>query len=227
VAFIACVVFVASIAIAVIACFIWPYSPGSSTVGSIFETLQENPLGGLVSLDVMMVVIMPIMVLPLLGVYVALKPVNESYALIALVLGLMGNVVIFAGRPVVEMVYLSDQYAAATSEMARASYLAAGEAFHAVFGGTAWASSLVLVGISGIISSLLMLRSRVFTRATAWVGLAISVVGLAFWVPGVGALLSLLATIGGVVWYLQLARAFYRLGWGRTTTSEATTMAKG
>ncbi|MGD2147410.1 MAG: hypothetical protein PVH41_12010 [Anaerolineae bacterium] len=45
VAFIACVVFVASIAIAVIACFIWPYSPGSASVASIFEMLQENRLG--------------------------------------------------------------------------------------------------------------------------------------------------------------------------------------
>jgi len=89
-------------------------------------------------------------------------------------------------------------------------------------------SSLVLVGITGVISSLVLLRSATFTRATAYVGLAISVVGLAFWVPGIGALLSLLATVGGVVWHLQLARAFYRLGWGGTTTTEVgTTMAKG
>jgi len=38
-------------------------------------------------------------------------------------------------------------------------------------------------------------------------------VGLAFWVPRIGALLSLLATVGGVIWYLQLARAFYQIGW--------------
>ncbi|MGD2147409.1 MAG: DUF4386 family protein [Anaerolineae bacterium] len=161
-----------------------------------------------------MVVIIPIMVLPLLAVYVALKPVNESYALIALVLRLMGNLVIFAGRPVVEMAYLSNQYAVATSDAARNQYLAAGEAFHAVFGGTAWASSLVLVGISGVISSLLMLRSTVFTKAKGHVGLGMSVVGLAFWLPGIWAILSLLATVGGVVWYLQLAHTFYRLGWG-------------
>jgi hypothetical protein len=181
--------------------------------------LQDNRVGGLVSLDFLMVLLMPIMILPILALYVALKPVNESYAIIALVLGLIGNTIIFAGRPVAEMAYLSDQFAVATSELAKNQYLAAGEALHALFNGTAWMSSMFLIGISGIINSLLMLRSKVFTKATAYVGLIVSIAGLGFLIPGIGPILSLTATIGGVVWYLQIARVFYRLAWEPTNDS--------
>jgi hypothetical protein len=210
---VSCLVFVASIVIAVIAYFIWPYTPGFTTVESIFVLLQENRMGGLISLDFLMVLMMPIMILPLLGLWAALKPVNESYAIIALALGLIGTTIIFAGRPVAEMAYLSDQFADATSEVARSQYLAAGEALHALFNGTAWMSSMFLIGISGVINSLLMLRSKFFTKATAYVGIIVSIAGLGFLFPGIGPILSLAATIGGVIWYLQIARTLYQFGW--------------
>ena len=59
----------------------------------------------------------------------------------------------------------------------------------------------------------MMLRSRAFGRATAYVGLGLSVFGYSFWIPVVGPILSLLGTVLGVVWYVLMARDFYRLGW--------------
>jgi len=210
---ITCMIFPVTIILAVVAYFIWPYTPGVISVADIFASLQSNLLGGLVSLDLFMVLLMPVAALITLAMYVALKEVNASYALIALVLGLMGYTIIFAGRPLVEMAYLSDHYAAATSEIAQNHYLAAGEALHALFNGTAWMASMVLVGVSGVILSLLMLKSIAFTKATAYSGLVVSIGGLGFLIPVIGPLLSLVATIGGVVWYGLMARDFYRLGW--------------
>ena len=218
---ISCLVFIASIVIAVIAYFIWPYTPGLTSVENIFTLLQDNRMGGLISLDILMVLLMPIMIFPILALYAALKSVNESYAIIALVLGLIGNTIIFAGRPVAEMAYLSDQFTTATSESAKAQYLAAGEALHALFNGTAWMASMFLIGISGTINSLLMFRSNVFSKAAAYVGLIVSIGGFGFFFPGIGAILSLTATIGGVVWYLQVARVFYQLGWGTLRVESA------
>lgn len=219
IAFISCIVFSVSIVIAVIAYFIWPYSPGTASVAEIFDELQSNRFGGLISLDFMMVVLMPIMILPVLALFTSLKQVNESYALIALTFGLIGSVLIFMGRPLAEMVYLSNQYASETSDMMKNNYLAAGEAFHALFEGTAWMASLITVGISGVINSLLMFQSKFFNKATAYTGLVVSIVGLAFWIPGIGPILSLLATIGGVIWYLLLAQSFFKLGWDRSNAS--------
>lgn len=213
IAAVTCILFPIGIILAVVAYFIWPYTPGIISVADIFASLQRNLLGGLVSLDLFMVLLMPVAALITLAMYVALKEVNESYALIALVLGLMGYTIIFAARPLAEMTYLSDQYAAATSEIAQNRYLAAGEALHALFNGTAWMASMLLVGISGVISSLLMLKSTTFTKATAYSGLVVSLGGLGFLIPVIGPLLSLVATIGGVVWYGLMGRDFYRLGW--------------
>ena len=92
VGFVACATFPVFIIIAVVAYFIWPYAPGFTSVQEIFTDLQTNPLGGLVSLDLSVVVLMPVMIFETLAVYAALRSVNESYAFIALVLGLMGVV---------------------------------------------------------------------------------------------------------------------------------------
>jgi hypothetical protein len=218
---VACILFPASIVFAIIAYLIWPYTPGASSVADIFVALQSNRLAGLMSLDLAMVPIMPMAILHLLALYVALKPVNESYALIALVLGLVGTILILTARPMVEMVYLSNQYATATSEAAKAQYLAAGEAFHALFGGTAWLWWNILIGIGNAINSALMLRSPVFSKVTAYLGIGISLVTLVFWIPGIGALLSLLATAGSVAWYLLQIRTFFRLGWGQSNAPQA------
>jgi hypothetical protein len=210
---ITCLLFPVGIILAVVAYFIWPYTPGLTSVAEIFASLQDDRLGGLVSLDLFMVLLMPVAVLPTLAIYAGTKQVNHTYAFVALVFGLMGYTVIFSARPLAEMVYLSDHYVAATNEIARGHYLAAGEALHALFNGTAWMSSMALIGVSGGISSLLMVRSRTFAKATAYAGLIVTISGLGVFVPGIGALLSLAATIGGVIWYPLMARDFYRLGW--------------
>jgi hypothetical protein len=217
--FIACAAFPVFILIAVIAYFIWPYAPGFTSVAEIFTDLQNNRFGGLVSLDLSVVVLMPVMIFEMLALYAALKGVNESYTLVALVIGLIGVVLWLVSKPLVEMVYLSEQYAAATSEVARNQYLAAGEALNAVFSGTSWMLSQFFISISGVISCLLMLRTNFFSRVTAYVGLALAIFGISFWIPVIGAILSLLGTIGGVVWYILLAKDFYRMGWQQPVTS--------
>jgi hypothetical protein len=209
--FIACAAFPVFILIAIIAYFIWPYSPGYTSVADIFVDLQTNRLGGLMSLDLSVVVLMPVIILEMLALYAALKQINESYALIALVFGLMGAALWWVSKPLIEMVYVSNQFAAATSEMERSQYLAAGETLSAISSGTAWMLSQFLIAISGGISSLLMLRCKYFCRATAYVGVALAFLGISFWIPEIGAFLSLLSTFGGMIWFALMARDFYRL----------------
>jgi hypothetical protein len=213
---IACSILVAAIPLAIIAFFIWPYSPGFTSVANIFDTLQSDRLAGLMSLDLSVIIIEPFMILQVLALYVALKHVNESYALIALVLGLMGILLWLAARPLVEMSYLSDQYAAATTEMAKSHYLAAGEALHALFNGSAWMLSQFLIAISGTISDLLMLRTRFFSKWTAYTGLVLALPGFIFWIPTVGMYFSLVGTLFGTLWFILMARDFIRMGWGKS-----------
>jgi hypothetical protein len=200
--------------LAIIAFFTWPYSPEVVSTEEIFTNLQTDPIGGLFSLDPLLLLIDLIIILPLLALYAALKPVNESYALIALVLGLISVILIIVARPIIELFYLSGQYASAATETSRSQYLAAGEALVALFNGTAWMVSTIFLAISGLISALLMFQSNIFTKTTAYVGIIAIIPQFGFFVPGIGPLLLLVATFGGVVWYILIARTFYQLGWG-------------
>ena len=210
---VASILIAVAILFAIAAFFIWPFKPGSASTADIFAALQADRLGGLMSLDLPMPVIVLMSSLPLLALYVALKRVNESLALIALVLGLISIVALIPARSLAELVLLSESYARATSEAARNHYLAAGEALHALFNGTAWMVYTVLGGVSTLIFSWLMLRSRIFSPITAYIGFASVIGGMGIFIPLIGIPLSLLATLGGVIWSILLARTFVRLGW--------------
>lgn len=215
---VACIILAAAIPLAILAYFIWPYAPGVSSVAEIFASLQKDQLAGLISLDLSVVLLEPLAILQTLALYAALKKVNESYALIALVLGLMGILLWLTARPLVELTYLSEQYAAATTEAARHQYLAAGEALHALFNGSAWMFSQFLIAISSTISDLLMLKTRFFSKWTAYTGLILAIPGFIFWVPTVGMYAMLIGTLAGTIWFILMARDFIRMGWDKSNS---------
>lgn len=203
---------------AIVAFFIQPYAPREMPTAEILGLLQTDLFRGLLALDLFLLLTEFVIVLPLLALYAALKQVNESYALIALVMGLMSVVLIIFARPLTEMVYLSNQYTAA-ADAGQGPYLAAAEALIAVFDGTAWIGYTVFLALSTIISGALMLGSPDFGRAAGYVGIVVGATPLGFFIPGLGPLLLLIATFGGIAWYFMLARVFYRLGWGETVVS--------
>ncbi|HTX79664.1 MAG TPA: DUF4386 family protein, partial [Longilinea sp.] len=184
--------------------FIWPYAPGNKTTEEIFTLLHNNLFGGLVSLDLFLLLGNVFSILIFLGLYVSLKPVNESYALFALALGLIGVVLLFPARPIFELVSLSAAYTAAASEAARSQYLAAGTALLSLFDGTGWIANTLLGGISLLISSLLMLRGGIYSKATAIVGIATNVATCCFFIPVIGTFLLFLSLPGLMAWYFLL-----------------------
>ena len=191
--------------------FIWPYAPGHKTTAEIFLMLQSNLFGGLVSLDLFLVLGNVFSLFLYLALFLALKPVNPSYALAVLAVGLLGLVLIFPARPLLELFHLSQLYAGAASEADKAKYLAAGTALLALFDGIGWFLNTLLGGSSFLVSSFLMLRSNVFSKATAIVGIVSNVAVCGFFIPSLGLILLFLSLPGYMVWYFLLARTFFRL----------------
>jgi hypothetical protein len=107
---------------------------------------------------------------------------------VATALGMVGIAVYFASNTAFSMLGLSDRYAAAMTEAQQTSLLAAGEALLALgrftapgsHPGTGGYVSLLLIAVAGMIVSAVMLRSHVFNRATAVVGLLASALDLGY-----------------------------------------------
>jgi hypothetical protein len=200
-----------SIIFAIAAYFIWPYKGSFSSMETIFATLQTDWLGGLISLDISMLLIAPINILMFLAIYAVLRQVDESVAMIALVLALMAVGLVILCRPLVELTVLSDKYAAATDAAEKMRYLAAGEALRAQLDGTAWMMQTAFFMAAGLINCALMLRTNFFSKATAWLGIIVSAIGLGFFLPGIGLLFLFINTIGSVPWCILLARDLFKV----------------
>jgi len=138
--------------------------------------------------------------------------VNEPVALIALVVALIAVVLVIMCRPLVELTVLSDHYAAATDPTEKLRYLAAGEVLRSSLDGTAWMLQTLFFMVAGLINCVLMLHTSSFSKATAWLGIINSLIGLGFFLPGVGLLFLFTNTIGSVPWCLLLARDLFRSG---------------
>src|SRR5688572_968857 len=112
--------------------------PPPSTAAGWFALFQNNKLGGLLAFEFLFAVNAVVGIATTLALYVALRRVSESAMAIAVALGVVEAIAFILSRPALEMLFLSEQYAAATTGAQRALYLAAGEAMWATFHGTAF-----------------------------------------------------------------------------------------
>jgi hypothetical protein len=131
---------------------------------------------------------------------------------IALALGLVGTMAIIVARPALEMLYLSEQYAAATTDAQRAMFLAAGEVMLALINGTAFHVSYNLTNINLLIVPAVMLRSNIFSKATAYMGILAGVIGFGLYVPKIGIFISIISVLFYALWYILIARRLFQLG---------------
>jgi hypothetical protein len=182
-------------------------------IGS-FNLFQDNRLAGLLAFEILFVVNAVAGIATTLALYVALRGVNESLMAIATVLALVEAVTFIMARPALEMLYLSDQYAAATTDAQRATLLAAGEAMLATFHGTAFHVGINLFSIYYLIVSIVMLRSNIFGSVTAYTGIVAAILNWGLYVPGgIGFFLFTLSVIPFLaIWLVLVARRLFLLG---------------
>jgi hypothetical protein len=92
--------------------------------------------------------------------------------------------------------------------------VASGQAMLAIYQGTAFDVSYVLLGVAPLIISIVMLRSNVFGKVTAYVGIVANVLAVGFFVPAIGVFLSLVSVVGLLIWYILIARRLFLLTQG-------------
>jgi hypothetical protein len=205
------------------------YTP-PATVSDWFTLLQSNRLIGISYLNFFDVIDYALVGLMFLALYAALRHINKSYMAIATVLSLVGIATYFASNTAFSMVSLSNQYTVATTDAQRAMYLAAGQAMLAINDignpgtqpSTGIYMSSLLIAIAGMITSIVMLRSDMFSRATAYVGILASTFDLVYciafaFVPVINADLVAISTIPAaglllMIWHILIGRRLFQLG---------------
>ena len=199
--------------------------PLPSTVIGYFTLFQSNRLLGLLDLYLLEILTYALFVPMFLAIYVALRRANESYMALATTLAIIGIAVFLATNNPFSMLSLSDQYAAATTDAQRSLFLAAGQAILANTNQRAvegFNIGLLLVSVAGLIVSAVMLRSNIFSKVTAYVGILANAISLAEYfrlafVPAAVLLLLIIATASGLlllIWYILIARRLFQLGQG-------------
>lgn len=187
-------------------------NPPPSTIIGWFTLFQNNHLVGLLDLDLLLIVDQALAILIFIGLFIALFRFNPSFITIGAALGLVSTVLFIATNPAFAMLSLSDQYAAAATEAQRLTSLAAGQAVITGWQGSAFQASYFLGSIAPIVISLVMLRSKLFSKATAYLGIAANVIALGLYVPKIGVYISVSSVVLLWAWYILLAWGFMTLG---------------
>ena len=188
-----------------------------------FTLLQNDKFIGLALFDVADLINYALVGLFFLALYGALRQTNKGAMVAATAFGLIGVGVYLASNQAFSMLVLSEHYAAATTDAQRSTFLAAGEALLAIhnpstiYHGTGIYASLFLVPLAGLIISIVMLRSDVFSKATAIVGILANGIVLGYFIALVfaPALIWIPPTVSApfrVIWYIMIAIKLFKLG---------------
>jgi hypothetical protein len=201
----------------VVAIVVFIAQPPPNSVVDWFKLFQSNRLVGLVDLDLAMLLSEALLIPIFLALYVAPRRASEASMALGTTLGLVGIAVYLTSNPCFSMLSLSDQYATATTDAQRSALLAAGQVMLTTWQGTAYDVGYVLGGVAGLIIAVVMLRSNVLGKATAFVGILLF--GLMLVPPTVGLIglvLSFLSLVPLAIWYVLIARRLFQLGSGNT-----------
>lgn len=188
------------------------------TAQETLDMLRQNRLAGLLRLDALTTLVMPLYYLLFFALYLVLKKTHDMVAKITLLLGCAGLTLFLAAPSFVSWLTLSDKFATATSEAQKNLFLAAGEAILVT---DLWHSSTAFVGglllqTSMVLFSVIMLRGDTFSKWTAWVGvvthgLDLAHIPLMLFLPSVGAALLIIGGTLYLAWFPLLARDFFRM----------------
>ena len=200
------------LAIMIIQILIFIIWPPPDSVLDFFNLFSQNWLLGLLSLDFLYLVNNTILILIYLALYFSLHKVNESAMLIAMVVGFVGITLYYASNVSFEMLTLSKEYFNVTAELQRNTLIGAGSGLMAIYRGTAFNVYYVLNAITLLILAIVMLKSQIFSKTTAIIGISS---GVLMAIPSsagtIGMIFSLASLVPWAIFIILISRKFFQL----------------
>ena len=188
------------------------------TAAEAFDLLQHSRIVGLLRMDLPTTVVLPLYYVLFLGLFAALQELDRSRVVLATLLTFVGVTLVLATPTALSMMSLSDKYAAANTEQARNQLLAAGEALLAsdMWHGTGAIVGGILAQVGAVLICVVMLRSMIFGRRIAWLGIVMHGFDLAHivfapFVPMAGVALMVVAGPLYPIWLFLVGRRLLHL----------------
>jgi len=193
--------------------------PKPQTAQEFFLIQQNSALEVILRSDFLLMVLIGLYLITFPALYLALRKLSPIFSAMALMMTISAAVITFSADSTLSMLYLGEKYLAAATDALRAQYLSAGEAVIALDmwnSSGSYANGILLQG-SGVIISLIMLRSPDFRKLTAWSGLLGNGFDLIQHVlhPFLPALMAPIQSFMGIfylIWYIMLGIDLLRLG---------------
>ncbi|MFX1506642.1 MAG: hypothetical protein ACFFDC_11115 [Promethearchaeota archaeon] len=190
-----------------------------NSASDYFNMINNDRLAAIFLMDLPMVAFMICNYFTSLGIFTVLRKRNEAvmimfttFIFISITMGLIGN-------EVFSLFYLSDRYAAATTDAMREQLLAAGEA---VLANSLWHNTAgYVMGIlflgSFFLMSMFMLQGNEFKKRTIFSGILATGLDLVqhvihIFIPSIATPLLLVAGIFYIPWYIFLGLDLVQLG---------------
>lgn len=192
-----------------------------STAYEAFSMFRTNRILGLLRMDFLTVIFIPLYYLIFLGIFFALNGQKNAWSIIALFSVFIGVTLLLATPSVLSMMNLSDKYAAATNEIQKSQLISAGEAILAsdMWHGTGAVLGGVLIQFGALILSILMIPGKVFNKFTAYIGIVTHGLDFAhifflFIAPTVGVILVAMAGTLYLLWFPLIGARLIQIGKG-------------
>ena len=192
------------------------------TVLEHLTLLHDDPLAGLLTLDLLGMVAYVALVPTVLALHVTLRPVAPGRSAVGTALFFVGVASFFGSNTAFSVLDLSARYHAATSDQERTALLAAGQALFTLFNENAFLVSYLLVSAGWALVAAAMAASSLFGRGTVWSGVLAGVSGIVAVVlehsghalvpVAIGCYFTALVCLIG--WFVPTGRALLRAGRG-------------
>jgi hypothetical protein len=188
---------------------VWP--PPDNAL-DFFNLFQNNWLLGLLSLDLLYILSNALLIFVYLGLYAALRHVNQAYMTIALIFGFIGIAAYYASSVAFEMLSLSKQYAMAETAELKLQCLTSGQTMLLTYKGTAFDVYYVFNAIALLIISRVMFQDKTFGKSTAIWGLISGILMLIPTTAGtIGLTFGIASLIPWTVFSILIAKRLFKL----------------
>jgi hypothetical protein len=184
-----------------------------TTTVSWFELFNKSFLLGFFHADLFILINNILISIIYLSFYHSLKDINKGLLQIALLLGFIGISAYISSNKTFELLSLSNQYYLTNEANTKMLIEAAGKSVLLGWQGTAFDTYYVLNGITLLIISLLMYKSKTYDKTTATFGLSSAILMTIPSTAGkIGIVFSLLSLVPWYVFSIRFAVVFNKLG---------------